>query len=560
LSKAIKHNQPCPCGLSSDAAVHYDNGWGRCFSGKCGGKNFKLGEDFLPEEQPRTSKSLSVEEVQELESRGSAERRLTKAAAEFYGIKATSNPDGTVDRFFFPVVEPGKNEVAGYKTKKHSDKKATYSIGKVSNIFGIEHFRNGGNRIVITEGEEDAWAIQSANYLKYKKFYPVVSMGSASQTDFLLKERETLTKFKEIVLWFDNDAEGQKAVARAARILGYDRVRSVVSDEKDANDVLMSGPVDKAIDRVVFYLLDAKPYNPSGVIPGEETWNMYKSYKSLEFVPWPPFLSKLNELTHGRALGSITMIAAGTSTGKSSFVREDIFHILSTTEEKIGACFLEESVGETVAALMSLKLNKRLGLPTVSVTEQEEEDAWSSTLGTGRIMLIDHQGSVSDSNLIDKLEYLAAAGCRYIYLDHITIAVSESDGDNVNAAIDKFMNRLLQVVQRYGVWIGVISHLRKVKSGEESFESGARVFEDDLKGSGSLKQVSFQTIALSRNKLHEDEKVRNLTQIWLLKDRKTGNTGPAGKYCFDSVTGRLKEVDPSVESLVREGEIEIIGA
>jgi twinkle protein len=566
LAKTVKSKQPCPCGQSSDGAVLYDNGWGRCFSGKCGGKNFKWDEDTLyPEPDKdtieRPSKAPTIEEIKDYDSKGISERRLIKPVAEFYGIKVSVNSDGVPDRYFYPFVEPGNNAVVGYKTKKVGDKKATYAIGKINNLFGIEHFRNGGQRIIITEGEEDCWAIQTANYLKYKKFYPVISMGGASQTDYLLKERDTLTKFKEVILWFDNDKEGQLAVDRAAKIVGYDRVKVVISDHKDANDTLLSEEaMNKAVDKTVYLALEAKGYNPSGIVSGEDTWEAYKSFKGLEFVPWPPFLSKLNELTYGRALGSITMFPAGTGVGKSSLMREDIFHIINTTDAKVGACFLEEGVGETVSAMMSLALNKRIGLPGVELTDEEERGAWERTLGTGRIMLVDHQGSVSDSGLIDKLEYLAASGCKYIYLDHITIAVSEADGDNINAAIDKFMNRLLQLVQRYGVWVGVVSHLRKVKSGEESFESGARVFEDDLKGSGSLKQVSFQTIALSRNKLHEDETKRHTTQVWLLKDRKTGNTGPAGAYRFDGKTGRLVEVDLELMKMTTNDEIEIIGA
>jgi twinkle protein len=242
------------------------------------------------------------------------------------------------------------------------------------------------------------------------------------------------------------------------------------------------------------------------------------------------------------------MIAAGTSIGKSTMLREDIFHLLKTTEEKIGCIFLEEDVGETVGGIMGLYLNKRLGLPGVEITEEEERKAWESTVGLpNRVILLDHQGSVSDNGLIDKIEYMALNGCRYIYLDHITIAVSETEDGNVNAAIDRFMSDLLKIVKRHNIWVGVVSHLRKVKSGEDSFESGAPISEDDLKGSGSLKQISFQTIAISRNKLAENELVRNRSQIYLLKDRKTGNTGPAGAYRFNSATGRLEEVEKKDE-------------
>jgi hypothetical protein len=75
-----------------------------------------------------------------------------------------------------------------------------------------------------------------------------------------------------------------------------------------------------------------------------------------------------------------------------------------------------------------------------------------------------------------------------------------------------------------------------------------------LKGSGSLKQISFQTIALSRNKLADNPEVRHTTRIYLLKDRKTGNTGSAGAYKFNVQTGRLDEVTPKDED---EFEIEV---
>ena len=45
--------------------------------------------------------------------------------------------------------------------------------------------------------------------------------------------------------------------------------------------------------------------------------------------------------------------------------------------------------------------------------------------------------SVGDDSLIDKIEYMALMGCKYLVLDHITIAVSEgSEGLSGNDVID----------------------------------------------------------------------------------------------------------------------------
>jgi twinkle protein len=264
---------------------------------------------------------------------------------------------------------------------------------------------------------------------------------------------------------------------------------------------------------------------------------------NMSFVPWPPVFAELNRKTHGRALGTITMFVAGTGVGKSSWLREDAYHLWKTTNAKIGMCFLEEDVGETVSAILSIHTNRRLGLPNSGVTAEQRRAAWEEVMGDDRFMIVDHQGSVSDGSLVDKIEFLVLSGCQYIYLDHITIAVSDSQETDVNRAIDRLMSDLLKLVKRHKhLWLGIVSHLRKVATGEVSFESGGMITEDDLKGSGSLKQISFQTIALSRNKLHEDEEQRHISRIWLLKDRKTGETGPAGAYKFNKASGRIEQV------------------
>jgi len=479
------------------------------------------------------------------------------------GVKAVFREDGSVQYYLFPFSENG-DTVTGYKVKNPNDKADTFSVGAVSTINGIEKYRSGGKRIVITEGEEDRLAVYTAQLTVYNRTYPVVSMGSVAQTKFLTDNREVLRQFKEVILWFDNDAQGQKATAEAAKIIGYDRVKVVVSEKKDANDVLKTIPpksVDPSLEfgskLVVGLIWDAVPYKPGGIVSSEETWERYQQSKDRTFVPWPPFLEGLNTLSYGRTLGSITLFAAGTSIGKTSVLKEDIKFLLDTTSDQIGAVFLEDDVSDIVQGMMALYLDRRLGLPNVDVTEEEEREAWEAMLGTGRILLVDHQGSISDNRLLDQIEYLALKGCKYIYLDHITIAVSLTEERDTNKAIDQFMAELLRIVKRHNCWIGVVSHLRKVSVGEESFESGAMVSEDDLKGSGSLKQIAFTTIALSRNKLAESEQERHTTSVWLLKDRKTGATGFAGKYRYNSATGRMVAVPKELENVLDE-EVEII--
>ncbi len=70
------------------------------------------------------------------------------------------------------------------------------------------------------------------------------------------------------------------------------------------------------------------------------------------------------------------------------------------------------------------------------------------------------------------------------------------------------------------------------------------VNEYDLKGSGSINQIAFNTILLSRDKMADDEYTRNSTMVQVVKCRRTGMTGAAGWLYYNSQTGRLEQGQP----------------
>ena len=60
-----------------------------------------------------------------------------------------------------------------------------------------------------------------------------------------------------------------------------------------------------------------------------------------------------------------------------------------------------------------------------------------------------------------------------------------------------------------------------------------------MKGSGSINQIAFNTILLSRDKMTDDDYARNCTKIQLVKCRRTGRTGVAGWLYYENTTSRL---------------------
>ena len=88
------------------------------------------------------------------------------------------------------------------------------------------------------------------------------------------------------------------------------------------------------------------------------------------------------------------------------------------------------------------------------------------------------------------------------------------------------MTRLRSLVERTGVAMFLVSHLRRAQS-DTNHEEGARVTLGQLRGSASIAQLSDAVIALERNQ--QSDAATNSTTVRVLKNRYSGETGVA---CF----------------------------
>jgi len=541
----LKYHGPCLACESKDNKAVYEHDDGE-LSAYCFGCGDYAVEGSLPINNNKEY-DMSLETVQDVNKfpvRGFKERCITKDVADKYGVRVGySESDGsTIEYHYYPTTR--KNEVVGYSRREVSTKKFI-AIGDTKNdvqLFGQSLFQQGAKKLVITEGELDAMSVQQM-YSNKNNEYPVVSItnGVGGAKKQIAANLDWINSFEEVIFMFDADEVGKNAASECAKLVrtGKARIANLGRHGKDASDYLVGQHLRELDDSV----WRAEVYSPAGIINSASTWDEFSRDMREDSVLYPDCFCAVNDLTYGRRTGELTIFTAGTGTGKSSFIKEDIYHLLTTTEHQVGVVSLEESVKETLDGIIGLHLNKRINLPDTPFDRKGKEgkDAWEAVAGTGRFTLLDHQGSLADNSLMDKIEYLAATGCKFIYLDHITIAVSEIDGD-INRGMDRVMSDLLKLCKKFDVWVGVVSHLRKTGIGSISYEEGADVTEDSLKGSGSLKQIAFQIIAFSRNKYAETEDERNQVKLSVLKNRFTGKTGYAGSAKYNDLTGRLHNV------------------
>jgi len=103
------------------------------------------------------------------------------------------------------------------------------------------------------------------------------------------------------------------------------------------------------------------------------------------------------------------------------------------------------------------------------------------------------------------------------------------------------MTSLKSLTQELGVHLFVVSHLNNSTNGGKPFEEGNIPTVNNLRGSGSLKQLADNVVALSRNQMGETYEERNKVKLHLLKCRYTGDTGFTDEIFYNRDTGLFTE-------------------
>jgi twinkle protein len=132
-----------------------------------------------------------------------------------------------------------------------------------------------------------------------------------------------------------------------------------------------------------------------------------------------------------------------------------------------------------------------------------------------------------------------AMNCKYIFVDHISIIVSAQESGDERKAIDEIMTKLRMLVQETDIALFAVSHLKRPEG--RGHEEGAATSLAQLRGSGSIAQLSDIVVGAERNGQADDPIVRNTTHVRVLKNRFSGQTGPACSLLYTKETGRMLE-------------------
>jgi twinkle protein len=526
-SEFVRHI-PCPqCG-SSDANALYSDGHEWCHK-RCGYYKHADGQETTTHIHTNTLKHA-------VHLQGSAERLQKRKLSEKVCQKYKIYRDGQILRFYYHTRD---GLLKGCKVKTKS-KDFSYEGETPGTLFGQHLFPSSGKRIVITEGELDA-----ASCYEVQPGWATVSLpnGAAGAKKAIQRNLDFLQGYEKIILFFDNDLPGQEAAKEAAGVLPPGKAFiAVLEDYKDASEALQAGKTD-LIQAAMNYAHEE--YRPDGIVDA-------KTLLDLVTTPQPPSdydypYQGLQSKLHGIRLGELTTITAGSGQGKSSVCRDLAAYLLSLGIP-VGYLALEESNRRTALGLMSAAVGKNLSLGEHSHDELTE--AFDSSINNWNLYLFDGFGSFDPDIIYNRIEYLASGlDCKVIFLDHLSILMSGLDGDE-RRMIDQTMTRLRSLVERTGIALFLVSHLKR-GSTDSGHEEGQRVSLSQLRGSASIAQLSDSVIALERDQ--QSNSGASETTVRIIKNRYSGETGVACslKYnletCTFNETKAEKEFDPSTD-------------
>lgn len=494
-SKLVEQHIPCPLCPSSDAYCTYDDGHGFCFS--CNG--------FVNSSGERADNGHTFEFL--------PWRGVTAETCRYFDCKTKVDGGGRPIEIGYPYSD------GSYKVRKIADKSFRSAGAEPKpGLFGKERFNVGSHKwVTITEGEHDALSIFQV--LRS----PCVSVHSASTAARDCgADHDYLASFDRIYLAFDGDAAGREAIRLVARLFDPNKIYVVkFTARKDANEYLVAGEADEL--RNIWK--NAKRYLPENIKSSFEEFEKILTEPSVAGIAYP--FPTLNEMTYGLRTSESVLITAQEGVGKTELMHAIQYQILEHTNDNIGAFFIEEPTKRHLQSLAGIHLKAPAHLPDCGYSDGELVVALKELLKRDeRLFVYSHFGSDDPDVLIDTIRYLVSVcHCRYIMLDHITMAVTGLAGEqDERRALDYLTSRLEMMVVELDFCLIMVSHVNDF---------------GQTRGSRNASKVANTRIDCTRDIANNS----NIINLNVSKNRFGQKTGFAGCYAFDPVTRQYTEVE-----------------
>lgn len=486
-------------------------------------------EGYVPEFVERSPEDIQreLETIDELPSVTLHDRKLNAATLDYFDVKVSlSEEDGETPTVrYLPYTNFGQR--VGYKAKACGDYKRMWGVGEMRKIdlFGWNQAINtGSKRLFITEGEEDAMAVYQAikqhqRRTKWADLEPAVvslAKGSGSARAALADNaNEIKGRFSEVVLVFDMDEAGRKAVEDAT--LAYPTAMTVALPAKDANACLIEGRKKALATACLFNM--AAPKN-TRIVNGNTLIEAGRQQAELG-LSWP--WQQMTDLTRGVRMGETIYIGAGVKMGKSEVVNALARHFIVEHGLKVFLAKPEEANRMTWKKMLGKCVGSVFHDPKVEF-DYNEYDRAVGMVGDNLLMLNLWQ-HVGWDTLRSDIVSAAKDGAKVIFIDPITNLINNVGSAEADTMLKSIAQELSAMAKDLDIAIFIFCHLKAPLSGEPH-ERGGKVQSNQFAGSRAMMRSCNYMIGLEGNKdpdLHVNE--RNIRRLVLLEDREFGEVG-----------------------------------
>lgn len=526
MAKFELTGQPCPCGKSSDAYSIDHEGNGFCFRGDCN-KFFKNNSGESMEENHKPE-DVSFEYY--------PHRGLSRATCEIYDLKTKlvrGEPYET--GFYYPWLK-------AYKFRRHGENvpknQRFYTTEGMVNpgLYGKDKFDPGSKEsIVICEGLYDSLSV----FEMMNARVAAVSVSASGQAlRDVTQDREYVNSFSKIYICMDNDASGEEATRQIATagIFDYNKLYIVRYHKyKDPNEYLTNGDSFEFVNT----FKSAKRYSPDNIISTFSEIEKSLEESGEQHLASYPF-ERLDNALYGMHEEEIIVWKGFEGIGKTELFRAIEYHVLKTTEHKIGIIHLEESNGTTVKAIAGYELEVPAVLPDCGLSKQDILNGYKRAVkdDEGRVHIYSSYETEDENAFIDHVRFLAAvAGCKIIFLDHITWLGTGLESDDERRKLDRISQKLKLLAKELKIAIHEISHIND---------------DGKTRGSRNISKVANTVIMINRDLLTTNQEERNTIYLVVEKARLGGRTGPCGRVYLNPETRKLEDLE------VKEKEIAIV--
>ena len=514
--------ESCPACGSRDNLARFASGRGYCYTPSCGHMEWPDGDTVIKSESKRMS-NLIDGEYRSLRHRG-----ISEETCRHFGYKVGTYKDQPVH---VCPLHNADGQLVAQQLRTQDKQFPILGDFKSKPMFGMNLFTKG-KKLVISEGALDAMAISQIQENKW----PVISLpnGAAGAAAAIKQNIQYFNAFESIVLMFDGDEAGEKAVKECAPLFEAGKCSIArINGFKDANEALLAGKSRLILEA----MWNAKPYRPDGIVSLKDLREELD--KPVEMgLPW--FLDTLTQKTYGRRYGEVYALGAGTGVGKTDFLTQQIIYDMQVLDKRVGVFFLEQMPVETALRLAGKHAGKLFHIPNGPWTLEERDEAIDALEASDKIRLYDSFGVCEWDVVKSNIEYMhAAEDIKIFYIDHLT-ALATGQGTDERVELERITSDIAKLAKRLGVIITMVSHLATPEG--KSHEEGGRVSIRHFKGSRAIGFWCHFMFGMERDQQAADIKSRQTTTFRVLKDRYTGqSTGLTIPLNYNADSGHLYE-------------------